>query len=471
MNKRLLTGILGRFLQIYALLILLPAGLTLLYSENPVNFYLFVGSSAASLIIGTAMTKYGATGEPSVQEAMFLTVAGWILAIIIGALPLAYYLPTFDAFFEAASGLTTTGISLMANPETMPNSILMWRSFMQWIGGLGILTFFIAVIRKSGGVSQRLFSAEAHKTDPGSIRPSLLKSVKDLWRVYAFLTTVLIGLLVALEMPVFDAVVHAFSTLSTGGFSTQAESFAALTPEIQALMTIFMLVGGINFVIIYRVLKADYRPLAENTELKAYLAMFFVLAGILVYDFMGKTSMPLLDGLFQSAAFVSSTGFSTLDISITMPAVQLILLAVLFTGGSLGSTSGGFKTFRAVAMIKLLKARLRSYSLPKSAVNAVKIDGELIENSAIKTMSVLFFAWITFAFIVAILLVGLEGYSFKGAISVAFSSLGNMGPTFIEGSLIEASVASKILIAVSMVAGRLEMLPLLAVFNTKIFND
>lgn len=471
MDKGLMAGILGRFLQIYAFLIAVPAVLTLLYAENAINFYLFTGTSVICFIAGTAMTRLGSTGEPSVKEAMFLTVVGWVLAIIIGAIPISYYISGFDAVFEAASGLTTTGISVVMDPAELPYSILFWRSFMQWIGGLGILTFFIAVIKKSGGVSQRLFSAEAHKTDPGSIRPSVTKSVKDLWRVYGFLTTTLIGLFIALEMRPFDAVIHAFSTLSTGGFSSQAASFANYSPEIKAVATVFMFIGSMNFVLIYRALKSDYRPLRNNSEFIMYIAGFMAITLMLFNDFIGQTSRPLLDAFFQSAAFISSTGFSTVDIMIAAPAVQIVLLGVLFIGGSLGSTSGGLKIFRLITMFKLLKTRLRDYSLPKSAVNSVKIDGEILESSALKTISVLFFAWIVFAFAVALILVGIEGYSFKGAISVAFSSMGNMGPVFIDSMLAEASTLSKLVLVVSMIAGRLELLPLLAVFNTKMFKN
>jgi len=471
MNRGLITGILGRFLQIYAVLVALPALLIFIYPEPVSNFYIFTGTAVFTFTAGTVMTRIGHTGEPSVKEAMLLTVLGWIVAVIIGAVPLTQYMPVIDAVFEASSGLTTTGISLVRSHEALPHSILFWRGFMQWIGGLGILTFFIAVIKKSGGISQRLFSAEAHKTDPGSIRPSVTKSITDLWRVYGFLTTILIGLLVAFEMPVFDALVHAFSTLSTGGFSSQSTSFAAYSPEIKVVTTLFMLFGGINFVIFYRVLRADYRPLKKNTEFKAYVSVFLILSILLVHGFLGKTSLPVIDGFFQGASFISSTGFSTVDSMILSPVFQIMLIAVMFMGGSLGSTSGGLKTFRVITLFKLLKTRLDAYTLPKSAVNSVKIDSAILDSSAVKTISVLFFTWIVTCFMLGIFLVGIEGYSFKGGLSVAVSSLGNMGPVFIDQVLVEASVPSKIFIVVAMIAGRLEMLPLLAVFNRTAIKD
>lgn len=471
MRKGLITGILGRFLQIYSVLIFIPTIMTLVYPEKALNFYLFTGTSLLSFTAGTIMTRFGSTGDPSIGEAIILTITGWTVAVSLGAIPLTEYLPVVDAVFEAASGLTTTGISVFAAPENLPHSILFWRSFMQWIGGLGILTFFIAVVKQSGGIAQRLFSAEAHKTDPGSIRPSLKKSVTDLWRVYGFLTTTLIGLFVALKMPVFEATIHAFSTLSTGGFSTQGASFAGYTPVIQAIATVFMVFGGINFVILYRVLRSDYRPLRNNSEFKIYMLVFVLLSALLSFDFLGKTGTPFIDGAFQSAAFISSTGFATMDVATAAPVVQAILLAVMFMGGSVGSTAGGLKVFRIKTMYELLKTRLRSYSLPKTAVNKVKIDGAILENSTVKTISVLFFTWIAVTFIAAVALIGLEGYSFQGAVSVALSTIGNMGPVFIDSTLAEASIISKSILIVAMIAGRLEMLPVLAIFNKKIIKD
>jgi len=173
-----------------------------------------------------------------------------------------------NALFESSAGLTTTGISMFLKPETLPNSLLFWRSFMQWIGGLGILTFFIAVLRESGGVTRRLYSAEAHKTDSGSIRPSLKKSITDLWRVYGFLTTIFIGVYIGLGMSPFNSVLHSFSAISTGGFSTISASIGGFNLPIQVVTILFMFLGGVNFVLLYRFLRADYKPLFRERRVQ-----------------------------------------------------------------------------------------------------------------------------------------------------------------------------------------------------------
>jgi trk system potassium uptake protein TrkH len=473
MRKTVLAGILGKFLKIYGLLMILPLSVALLYQEGLLTIKIFAISSFLSLFFGFLMDRYGEIEDPSISEAIILTVSGWFFAAVLGAIPLSFYMPALDALFESFSGFTTTGISLILEPSQLPHSILFWRSFMQWIGGLGILTFFIAVIRQSGGISRRLFSAEAHKTDPGSIRPSLMKSIIDLWRVYGFLTSTLIGLFVIFGMSVFDAVNHAFTTLSTGGFSTSAASLGAFNPSIQAVTVFFMFLGGMNFVLIYRLLRTDSRPLRKNSEFRLYTFIFLLITVVSTFNLLQQgNAEPILNGAFQSAALVSSTGFGTMEITVFASALQVVFLGVMFVGGSLGSTTGGVKMFRLKAMLELLKTRIKAYSLPDTAINKVKIDGEILDSDAIRTISVLFFTWISAAFLISIFLVLMEGFSFSGALSVAISSIGNMGPVYVSGEqLVAMSPVSKLLLAVGMLAGRLEMLPLLAIFNRRLIKQ
>ncbi|MFB6147955.1 MAG: potassium transporter TrkG, partial [Candidatus Nanohaloarchaea archaeon] len=267
----------GRFLQIFSVTLALPLLVAVYYSEPLLVSSGFVAASISAMLLGYAVKMAGDSSDPTTEEAMFATVLGWTLAIGFGAIPLMGYMGIVDAFFEATAGLTTTGISMFLHPGKLPKSILFWRSFMQWIGGLGILTFFIAVIRESGGVSRRLFTAEAHKTDSGTIRPSLLKSIVALWKVYGFLTTVFIGVYIVLGVSPFNAVLHSFSGISTGGFSTMAASIGGFgSVPVELATTILMFLGGVNFVLLYQLLRADASSLLKNSEFRLYSKIFFL---------------------------------------------------------------------------------------------------------------------------------------------------------------------------------------------------
>jgi trk system potassium uptake protein TrkH len=473
MRVRVLSQILGKFLKVYSLIMVLPLLLSFYLPESWAVRSGFVTASLTAMAMGELLVHAGKSAEPELSEAMTSTVAGWVLAVFLGAIPLFQFMLPVSAIFEATAGLTTTGISMLADPAVLPRSLLFWRALMQWVGGLGILTFFIAVIRESGGASRRIFSAETHKTDPGSIRPSLSKSIVGLWKVYGFITTVIVATYVWLGMPLFESVLHAFSAISTGGFSSNSASIGAYSPEIQAATTVFMFIGGINFVLLYSLLKGSWRKMLGNSEFKIYSGIFLALTAVIgVKLYTLSRPAVALNAFFQSAALVSSTGYSTMSLGILGTAIQFLIIAVMFVGGSVGSTSGGLKVFRLKTLIELLRRHLRSYRLPETAVNEVKIDGEIIKSDTLRTISVLFFTWVCASFLGTLAVVVFDGASLMGAFSGTVSAIGNMGPVFMETQqMIGLSIPSKIVWIVAMIAGRLEMIPLLAIFNSGILKD
>ncbi|MFB6190297.1 MAG: TrkH family potassium uptake protein [Candidatus Nanohaloarchaea archaeon] len=466
----------GRFLQIFAVMLALPLLVAIYYSESLLVSSGFMVASISAMLLGYAVKMAGNSSDPTTEEAMFATVLGWTLAVGFGAIPLMVHMNIFDAFFEASAGLTTTGISMFLEPGKLPKSILFWRSFMQWVGGLGILTFFIAVIRESGGVSRRLFSAEAHKTDSGSIRPSLLKSIVSLWKVYGFLTTVIVVVYIVLGMPPFDALLHAFSGISTGGFSTTSASIAGFSSvPIEIATTVFMFIGGVNFVLLYQVLRADASSILENSEFKLYAKLFLLVGAFTSLELFlsGNTAFnAVLDGMFQSAAVISSTGYSTMSLTALSMTLQAVFIAVMFFGGSLGSTAGGLKIFRLKTMAQLLRTRIQAYSLPDTAINEVKLDGHILESDTVRTISVLFFTWMAAVFLLTVFTLALEDVSLMAALSGTVSAVGNMGPVYMSGEkMVALSPLVKVAWIIGMLAGRLEMLPLLAIFNSDLFKD
>ncbi|MFB6174501.1 MAG: TrkH family potassium uptake protein [Candidatus Nanohalobium sp.] len=473
MRTRVLSRILGKFLKVYSLIMVLPLMMSFYLPESWAVRSGFIASSLTAMTMGELLVYAGKRGEPELSEAMTSTVAGWVLAVFLGAIPLFQYMPPVSAVFESTAGLTTTGISMLADPSVLPHSLLFWRALMQWVGGLGILTFFIAVIRESGGASRRIFSAETHKTDPGSIRPSLSKSIVDLWKVYGFLTTIIVTTYVWLGMPLFESVLHAFSAISTGGFSTKAASIGAYSPAIQAVTVAFMFVGGVNFVLLYSFLTGRWSKLYRNSEFKIYTGLFIGVAAIIGLKLF-TLSRPdaLLNAAFQSAALISSTGYSTMSLGVLGTAIKFLIIAVMFVGGSVGSTAGGLKVFRLETLIEMLKRHLRSYRLPETAINEVKIDGEIIKNETLRIISVLFFIWVSAAFLGTLTVIVFDGVSIMGAFSGTVSAIGNMGPVFMgTQQMIGLSIPSKVVWIIAMIAGRLEMIPLLAIFNSGIFKD
>ena len=473
MREKVLSHILGKFLKVFALIMAVPMLLSFYLIEPwPVRAG-FITASMTAMAMGELLVHAGNKGEPQLSEAMASTVAGWTLAVFLAAIPLFQYMQPVSAVFEATAGLTTTGISMLADPSVLPKSLLFWRALMQWVGGLGILTFFIAVIRESGGASRRIFSAETHKTDPGSIRPSLSKSIVGLWKVYGFITTLIITVYIWLGMPVFESFLHAFSGISTGGFSSNAMSIGAYSPAIQAVTTVFMFIGGVNFVLLYSLLNGRWKKLYENSEFRMYTGIFVLVTIVLFVGLVGKdVANPVLNSLFQSAALISSTGYSNMSLSIFSTAIQVFLIGVMFVGGSVGSTAGGVKVFRLKTMIELLKRHLRSYRLPETAINEVKLDGEIIGSDTLRTISVLFFTWVSAVFLGTLTVMFLDEASLMGALSGTVSAIGNMGPVYMgTEQMIGLSLGSKITWIIAMIAGRLEMIPLLAIFNSGIFKD
>ncbi|MFP4038416.1 MAG: TrkH family potassium uptake protein [Candidatus Nanohaloarchaea archaeon] len=473
MRGEVLAAILGSFLKVFTAVIALPIPVGLYYGESFLALTGFLYASIASLILGVSLGRIGDYEEPSVSEAMVSTVMGWSLAIVLGAIPFLVEVGLTNAVFESTAGLTTTGISMFLEPQALNPSLLFWRALMQWVGGLGVLTFFIAVIRESGGISRKLFSAETHKTDPGSIRPSLKKSIIELWKVYIFITGVMVASYSMLGMNFFNAVAHAFSAISTGGFSTTGASIAAFGTPIQAVTVVFMLLGGVNFVLLYKALNLD-SSIFDNSEFRLYIKIFVAFSALIFLDLSrsGLAAGNVLDSLFQSASVLSSTGYGTMSIMSLSVFVQFMLIGLMFVGGSLGSTSGGIKTFRLKALIELTRTRLRSYSLPSTAINEVKIDGEILDNSMLHTISVLLFTWIGVVFAATGLLMLLEDVSFMGALSGTVSAVGNMGPVYMEGAeMVNLSIPAKMVWVVVMIAGRLEMLPVLAIFNRKVLSS
>lgn len=464
----------GLFLKIFSALLLVPVAVGKYYGESFVILEPFLIASFISIVLGWFLGKIGEEKRPTSVEAMVTATFSWVLAVGIGALPIMTLADVsfIDAYFESMAGLTTTGMTILQTTD-LPHSILFWRTFIQWIGGLGILTFFAAVLIGSGGVARKLVSTEANKASGGSIRPSLYNSVKAMAYVYILLTVLQSLLLYLFDFPAFHAVTHSLATLPTGGFSTVAHLERYMTPGVEATFIVFMFLGGTNFLLLYALLKGEVKRIIENFEFRLYTSFTFVLFALVAANLLFTSSTvfteSLRTSLFHAVSVLTSTGFELSPVRGFPDLSRFLFLIAMIIGGSLGSTTGGLKMMRFGIMAKLALQQIRSLGIPRTVVNKVSLDGRIVGDDEIRQVSAIFFLWLAAIFAGGLITVIFSPHSIINSIQLMASSVGTMGPTFITPEqLVALNPVVKICLMVGMLAGRLEMLPLLAIANVKL---
>ena len=428
--------------------------------------------------------------------SMLICGLSWLLVSAFGALPFAIVIKTgyLNAYFEAMSGFTTTGITVYSGLDYMPRSILFWRSLTQWLGGIGILSFFLMITFRGGG-AHHIFGAESHKISSGRPVPGLLNTVKILWGIYGFFTLSSILVLGIEGMPLFDSVCHSLTALSTGGFSPHDASieYYRLAGHfnyrlIEYTLTFIMMLGGINFLIHYRVLTRDFKALWDNIEIRYWWRLIAGFTIIIMIDHLRRTG--LLNTLFQNPAAIdvgefegpfrytvfqvisvlTTTGFGTKDIgSDFFPALsKQLFLVMMVIGGCVGSTGGGIKVLRVAILNRLMLVELLRLRVSGKASTDLVIDKRIVAHEESRRVGALFFTWI------ALLVVGggitalFSDHSAWASFSGMFSALGNIGPCYISvQDMISIHPVVKLTYIFGMLAGRLEILPVLLLFSRK----
>ena len=410
--------------------------------------------SAASLItlLSGMFLMYNTRGhrkEIKKREGYIVVTFGWIFMAISGTLPfvISESIPSLtNAFFETMSGYTTTGATILNDIESIPKGILFWRSLTHWIGGMGIIVLAIAILPLLGIGGMQLFSAEAPGPSADKLKPRITDTAKRLWFIYVGLTITQAILLKTAGMGMFDAVNHALSTMSSGGFSTKNASLSFWNdqPLVQYITIVFMFLAGTNFVISYFGFKGRIQKILQNEEFKWYFiftVLFSVITALVIYFFadLGLSSLdhPMVLGpaesafrhaLFQVIAIITTTGFITADYTLWSPFLTVLFFGLFFLGGSAGSTSGGVKVMRHVIMIKNGLAEFKR-TLHPNAVLPVRFNGKSIGNEIV--FNVLgFFILYMLSFIIGAVVLAALGLDLETAIGGAASSLGNVGPAF-----------------------------------------
>lgn len=479
---------LGALFWVFGFVLLVPLVVLLLdagQGRQEVCAWSFLLPAAVSLAFGFLLKRRLDFGPLDARRSMLLCALGWIGISAVAALPFcigigASYL---DAYFEAVSGFTTTGITTFTGLDQMPRSILFWRSLMQWLGGLGILTFFLAVA-PAAGAGHSLFSAESHKIYAKRPAPSIFRTLQILWAIYTALTAVTALLLLLEGLSLYDAVLHAFTALSTGGFAPHDASIdyyrqAGYSHYVLIEYTIIlgMVFGGTNFFIHYRALTGDVRALWDNFEVKLWWLLLLGTTGLVMLDHFVKSA----DGLqqigsvfrysfFQVVAIATTTGFATKDIGAAyFPSLaRLLFLVLMVVGGCVGSTGGGIKVLRVGVLLKMVGRQVQRVVHGRGAVIPVLVDGEPIEQEEVRRIAALFFAWVALLAFGAGVTALLSSLGPLEAASGMFSALGNIGPSYIsvEG-MSQLHPVVKITYIVGMLAGRLEILPILLLFSRR----
>jgi len=478
---------LGVLFWVFGLLLLIPLVVLGIFSGGvrpETSIWTFIIPAAIALLIAM-MLKLDFNFRPlDTRRAMILCALGWICISAVGAIPFVIGLKIsyLDAYFETVAGFTTTGITILTGLDSMPLSILFWRSFTQWLGGLGIITFFLVIIF-AGSSAHTLFSAEGHKIFSKRPRPSLFTTVKILWSIYIGYTIMIAAALWLAGLGPYDAVSHALTALSTGGFSTYDASIAYFRDSgythyilIEYIVTFGMLLGGINFFVHYRVVTGKLNALWDSFEIRLWWYLVGGATGLIIIDriaMFGITGFhdTFRASLFQVISLITTTGFGTVDISTNyFPTMsKLIFLVLMVIGGCVGSTGGGIKVMRIGILIKMMTRQIRRLIYGPAAVNPVVVDGDVIGQEEIRRVAALFFAWVMLLFIGgAITAILAPKFGPAEAASGMFSALGNIGPCFIPAADFPTlNPFVKITYIFGMLAGRLEILPVLLLFSPR----
>jgi trk system potassium uptake protein TrkH len=483
----------GTLLKYLSVSALFPLFVALGYGET---WWIWLAALGIAAAAGLALERV--PGDPlrvGVREGFLIVSLTWLLAAAFGALP--YMLSgepqldnVVDAYFEAMSGFTTTGASILTDIPDVSHSLLMWRQFTQWIGGMGIIVLALAVLPRLRIGGRQLLENEMPGPEMEPLTNSIRSTAQRLWLLYVALTAIMALVLAAFgwtgidnEMGFFDAVAHAFSTLPTGGFSTRATGVAEYAAASQWVVTVFMLLAGINFALLYRAMvRRQPRAAAKDEELRVYLLVVAVASAIILVDLLGEGVLggeaAVRHAIFQVVSIMTTTGFGSTDFALWPSLAAMVLVALMFVGGSAGSTSGSIKVVRHIIVAKILRRELDETVHPE-IVSPVRINRRMVDDPTLRAV-------LTFVLLyVGIFSAGAIGLVIDAtrtdtsvtpfeAIAAAATTLGNVGPGFgfagPFGSFDEFSPLSKVIMIVLMWLGRLEILPIVILLTPRFWR-
>lgn len=472
MNYKIIINTLGWVLIVEAAALVLPLICALVFKEPcAVTFVICIFICA---ILGALCTIPTIKDRTIFSKEGFITVAlSWIVMSVFGSLPfvISGCIPNFvDALFETVSGFTTTGASILTDIEALPKSMLFWRSFTHFIGGMGVLVFLVAILPLSGGNNLYLIKAESPGPSVSKLVPKIRQTAKILYIIYIILTVIEIILLKAGGLDMFSSLTLSFGTAGTGGFGVLNSGLSEYSAYTQNVITVFMILFGIDFSVYYMLLLGKFRSVLRSEELRAYIGIIFLSVLIITFNIR-----PLFNGLsetvrhaaFQVAALITTTGYSTQDFDIWPELSKTILVTLMFIGASAGSTGGGIKVSRIIIFVKSIFKEVKIAAHPKST-HKVTMNGRPVEHTVIRAVNVYMAAYIVI-YVISILIISIDNMDYTTNFTAIVATLNNIGPGLSKvgptQNFSAFSALSKIVLSMDMLIGRLEIFPILVLFS------
>ena len=479
MNRRMVLFMLGRIIMLEAFILMLPAACSLIYKEK--SFFAFLITIVIAFAVAFVLSVLNKPRDKTIfaKEGFVIVSLAWICFSAVGALPfvISGEIPSFiDSFFETVSGFTTTGASILTDVESKSHGILFWRSFTHWVGGMGVLVLMMAIFPTDTGRTIHIMRAEMPGPIIGKLVPKIKSTAKILYLIYIVLTATEALFLLLGGMSPFESIVYSLGTAGTGGFGIKSDGLASYTPYQQWVITVFMVIFGINFNLYYLVLTKKVRSALKSEELWFYLtivATATVLITVNIYDMYGNTSDALRNSAFQVASLISTTGYATADFNLWPTFSKGILFLLMFTGACVGSTAGGLKLSRVILLFKSVRSNLK-HMLHTRSVESIRFEGKKVDNATITNVAS-YFALYMLCIAVILLLLCLEPFDLETNISAAVSCFNNIGPGFSSvgpmSSYAEYSDFAKLVLSCAMLLGRLEIYPMLLMFSPTVWRN
>lgn len=479
MNYKVVLKVIGNVLKYELVLLLIPLLVSLYYGEGDALAFISTIAVTAPIVFLLCRVKVK-KNEMYAKEGFIAVGIAWVAISIVGAIPFVIdgSIPSvIDAFFETVSGFTTTGATILTEIESLPKGILFWRSFTHWIGGMGVLIFMLALIPSLGANTIHLLKAESPGPNPGKIVPKIKETAKILYIIYFVFTVIETICLKIAGLSIYDSIIHALGTAGTGGFSNMNSSVAAFNnPAVEWIIAIFMMIFGVNFTLYYQVVKGNIKNALNNEELKYYVLIIVVAVGFITINILDIYDWNIGEAIrastFQVSSIVTSTGFATADFNLWPTMSKMIIMFLMLVGAMAGSTGGGIKTIRFVIILKAIRREINKILHPKR-IQSVKIDGKVVQEETISGVFLFIGAYAVIS-LIAMFIISFDGFDMLTTTTSVITTMSNIGPGLEMvgpvGNFSAFSGFSKLVLSFCMLAGRLEIYPMLIMFSPSIWK-